>query len=183
MHSSKAAEILASGIWPVKRPPVRKTNGSTTSRERIIQRLLWYTEVQPNGCWHWTRVQTGCGYAQIGIDGKLISVHRLSYELFVGPIPDGMVVCHKCDVRHCICPDHLWIGTYQDNTDDMMKKGRCAVIGSNCKKSKLTDEKVIQIRKLKQSGISHSKIASLYGIHFTTVSDIVRGKIWKHLLI
>jgi hypothetical protein len=80
--------------------------------------------VPESGCLLWVGNTTPNGYGQMTIGGKKIQVHRLSYEINGGDIPDGMLVCHHCDVRSCINPNHLFLGTHKDNTQDMMKKGR-----------------------------------------------------------
>lgn len=78
--------------------------------------------------------ETGClnyrgwintnGYGRIRIGKKSCGAHRVAYEVFIGPIPEGMLVCHKCDNRRCIEPTHLFLGTHADNTQDMLQKGR-----------------------------------------------------------
>jgi hypothetical protein len=90
----------------------------------IKKRLLLKVEVDTSGCWLWTGHKKPNGYGQITINYKTLSTHRLSYELFKGPIPEGMYICHSCDVKACINPDHLWTGTHQDNMNDMTKKNR-----------------------------------------------------------
>ncbi len=79
------------------------------------------------GCWIWTASTTKGGYGKIGRgrqDEGTIDAHRLAYELYVGPIPVGMVVRHKCDVKLCVNPDHLELGTHADNVNDTMSRGR-----------------------------------------------------------
>lgn len=77
-----------------------------------------------NGCWLLKPSPSNKGYAKIEVNGVNKRAHRISYETFVGPIPKGLLVLHHCDVRHCVNPEHLWIGTHKDNTQDMIKKGR-----------------------------------------------------------
>lgn len=89
----------------------------------IMDRILAMT-LKTETCWLWTGRIRRDGYAEISFQGKAVPVHRLSYVVFVGPIPKGMNVCHKCDVRHCCNPDHLFIGTQKDNIVDASKKGR-----------------------------------------------------------
>ena len=77
------------------------------------------------GCWEWKRATNNIGYGMFRIkQGLMRTAHRVSYELFKGPIPKGMVVCHKCDNPKCVNPDHLWVGTMKDNIRDMDNKGR-----------------------------------------------------------
>ena len=76
------------------------------------------------GCWLWTDSKTKAGYGRIMVNGKAIKAHRFSYELHKGKIPENTLVCHSCDIRHCVNPDHLWLGTYTDNNRDMFAKNR-----------------------------------------------------------
>lgn len=91
----------------------------------IQERLSNNTMFEPNtGCWFWTGPLRK-GYARITMpDQRKVSVHRLSYQIYKGEIPIGLLVCHHCDNRLCINPDHLFLGTYQDNATDMVRKGR-----------------------------------------------------------
>jgi len=75
-------------------------------------------------CWLWVGNIHKRGYGQFKLKGKKVGAHRVSYELFKGPIPKGLCVCHTCDVRHCVNPDHLWLGTQKENIRDMYSKGR-----------------------------------------------------------
>lgn len=77
-----------------------------------------------NGCWIYRGAVNTNGYPQVSINRSIWLAHRLSYTITFGPIPQGLKVCHKCDVRNCINPNHLFLGTQKDNIDDMLKKGR-----------------------------------------------------------
>ena len=101
-------------------------------------------------CWLWTGSMNQAGYGQmrVGRRGRIFSVHRLSYEWKNGPIPDGLCVCHKCDNPSCVNPDHLFLGTYRDNTQDMIRKGRHSKSRApHTRVRKLTDDQVRAIRK------------------------------------
>jgi hypothetical protein len=81
--------------------------------------------IEPNsGCWLWTGSLNDTGYGQLWVGSKSTRAHRLSYELHVGPIPEGMHVCHHCDNPPCCNPNHLFVGSHTDNMADKIKKGR-----------------------------------------------------------
>jgi len=93
----------------------------TSVADRILDGSM---PVSETGCWLWLGHLHGSGYPRLKINKKNKSAHRYSYEAFVGPIPDGLLVCHKCDVPSCVNPAHLFVGTHKDNARDMMQKGR-----------------------------------------------------------
>lgn len=80
--------------------------------------------VPESGCWLWTRGTSSNGYGYWKVNGKSMVVHRLAYAAFRGPIPDEIQTCHKCDVRSCINPDHIFLGTQKDNIQDCVAKNR-----------------------------------------------------------
>ena len=93
-----------------------------TPKQRFNKKYL-INEV--TDCWEWTAAFNNIGYGMFRwATNKMRSAHRASYELFNGPIPEGMIVCHSCDNPKCVNPKHLWAGTHRDNYNDMMAKGR-----------------------------------------------------------
>lgn len=148
------------------------------------------------GCWLWSDVLNGRGYGHLTFNRKVYLAHRFSWELHRGPITDGLFVCHKCDVRSCVNPDHLFLGTCKDNLQDMGRKGRSAMQsnpearrkvglahqGERNTTSRLTTEQVLGIlalRPTKRGDVARE--ARRLGVHSVTVSDVLNGRTWTHL--
>ena len=119
------------------------------------------------------------GYGVIrNTEGKLKGAHRVSYEIHKGNIPDGMCVLHTCDNPGCVNPEHLWLGTHKDNSNDMSRKGRSGfqgVRGSAHPSTKLSTADVQQIRELHSNGLRQVELAEMFGCHNSHISRIVRG--------
>lgn len=140
------------------------------------------------GCWNWIadKDKDGYGYAYLGktrIEGtkKYIKhrdkTHRLSWNMHNGAIPEGLCVLHKCDNPSCVNPDHLFIGTKKQNSEDMVAKQRNQR-GEQRPLAKVTEEQVREIRASKES---LTKIGAKYGLAFQTVSQIKNRKTWRHV--
>lgn len=132
-----------------------------------------------DGCWHWIGPMTDTGYGKICRFGKNYKAHRVSYEFFKGGI-GKMYVCHTCDNRYCVNPDHLFLGTHQDNMTDMKEKGRRKNKGRGDKNgmSKLSTENVLEIRA---SDERYEILARKYGVKACTISQIKTRRVWKHI--
>jgi|ERR1041385_2741997 hypothetical protein len=141
---------------------------------------------QRSGCWIWTRGRTSKGYGALYENGKQISAHRFAYKAWVGEIPVGLYVLHRCDERACVNPEHLFLGTAFDNTQDMIAKGRFVVgkrqHGSDNPKSIFSESQVRQMRKLHSEGHSLVSINKRFGGHYSSVKRIINRKYWRHLI-
>lgn len=152
----------------------------TSLRERFEEKYI----PEPNsGCWIWTACTSRDGYGQIALGGKFrvsLLAHRVSYELHKEPIGEGLSVLHKCDTPACVNPDHLLLGTQNDNVQDMVKKGRNRhPYGEYHPQSKLTFKQVAEIRKERATKKTIFKdLAKKYGVSATVVCGIVNKKNW-----
>lgn len=133
---------------------------------------------EPNsGCWLWERAINYRGYGLITLNRKTFSAHRVSWVLHRGPIPPNLFVCHKCDVPCCINPDHLFLGTPRQNTQDMLSKGRSNyVIGTANGRAKLSKSAVLLIRTAAPLTRDHrEQLARRFGVSIATLYRIERG--------
>ena len=122
------------------------------------------------------------GYDRVFIKGgKTHGAHRYSYEYHIGPIPTGMFVCHKCDNPPCINPNHLFLGTNQDNVNDKVIKNRQGK-GEQISSSKLTEDQVREIRAKHIFRVyTYQMLADEYNVSSDTIQKIVKRKLWRHL--
>ena len=144
---------------------------------------FWSQVAKGDGCWVWTGLKNGDGYGSVWFGKRMDGTHRVAWTLTNGPIPDGMMVLHRCDNPPCCRPDHLFLGTQADNVRDMHAKGRARKAhGSACGMSKLTEEQVSEIRHRYAAGdVSQTKLAAEYGVSQVMVSQIVRRKTWTEV--
>jgi DNA-binding XRE family transcriptional regulator len=142
----------------------------------------FWAKVDKSGeCWTWTATKNPTGYGYISDKGKMRIAHRVSYELAHGTLPDHLDVLHTCDNPSCVNPAHLRLGTHQDNMDDMKAKGRYPHRqGESASNARLTWDVVAEIRRrYAQGDITQSKLAQEYGVHYSTISLIVKGIGWN----
>lgn len=132
-------------------------------------------------CWEWQGYVNSAGYGKITHKGKTYRAHRLAWQFFHGmEIPDGMVVCHRCDNPRCVNPYHLELGTQADNMTDKAAKGR-QHRGENHPRTAITENQVRQIRAMHNSGLSTRKIAQRLNVSTSSVGHILRGNSWRHV--
>jgi len=141
----------------------------------------------PNLCWIWTGKLDQDGYGVFRLTGIGNSAHRASYFFHKGKFNTKLCVCHTCDNRKCVNPDHLWLGTPRENNRDRDLKGRRAdtippiFYGKNNNKTKLTEKQVKEIRSLHSKGFTYYKLAKLYPVSATNIRSICLRETWKDL--
>lgn len=141
---------------------------------------FWEYVIKSDACWIWNGYKNQRGYGYIKVIGKFIQTHRMSWVMHYGDIPEGLCVLHKCDNPSCVRPDHLFIGTFHDNTLDAMKKGRICK-GEQVGISKLKEWQVLKIRSLYLEGISITNIAKRFAMSRAETSKIIHRNVWKHI--
>jgi hypothetical protein len=144
-------------------------------------------------CWEWTGSKLKSGHGLLrSVAADTYLAHRLSWHIHNGPIPDGLCVLHHCDNPPCVRPDHLFLGTRADNTMDMISKGRqnfadglralrSFQTGSGNPQAKMTEEKVIELRRRAADGEHYAELAVAFSIAASTANAIILGNSWKHV--
>lgn len=142
--------------------------------DRYADRIIILAE---SGCWVWMGALDRKGYGRHGVpkERRTASAHRTAFEAACGEIPQGMGVCHRCDIPACVNPDHLFAGTQKANATDMAKKGRHG-------RTKLTPPDVRDIRTLRRRGQSQREVAQRYGVDKATIAQIDKGLTWRHVV-
>lgn len=156
---------------------------SATYEQKIerIRNIFESHVIRKDGCWDWNGSLSGT-YGHMRFNNKNIGIHRASWMIHRGEIPEGYSICHTCDNKSCSNPDHLFLGTPKDNIQDMFNKGReNKPQGEKIGTSKLTNENVFRIKELINMGVSCTRIAKDFGVHCMTVYDIKHNKTWKHI--
>ena len=151
-------------------------NKGTPRKSLTLKEILYRNisnESNHSGCWLYTKLLMK-GYGHLNIHGIKVPAHRISYELHNGKIPHDMYICHTCDVRACVNPDHLFVGTAAINNLDKILKLR-----SNCNKLQPKDIPIIKIKI--NNGISDTLIAKEYNVARDTIGRIRRGTAWNYL--
>lgn len=163
--------------------------------EQTIERF-WSHVAKTDTCWLWTGSKRNKGYGAFvwaDDEGRVIQgrAHRFSYQIMVGPIPAKLFVLHRCDNPACVNPDHLFVGTNQDNVSDMMQKGRHVAGGTyvvgNYERggyhhnARLTEHDIRSLRTDREQGLSYSSLAQKYGISLAHAYRIVNRHAWSHV--
>ncbi len=148
-----------------------------TSTEYRFWGKVWFGD----GCWEWTATKHRQGYGWFNLDGRMTLAHRVAWTFENGPIPTGLCVCHKCDNTGCVRPGHLFLGTYADNIADRHGKGRSRGGSRPGCGAKITESDIAGIKSMLAGGSLQREVAKAFGISQSSVSNIVRGKTWRHV--
>lgn len=148
-----------------------------------MDRFWAKTQPRDSGCIEWTASCDPGGYGKFRVTGQLVSAHRFAYALTHGPIPTGAVICHRCDNPPCVNPGHLFVGTYADNAQDMIRKGRHWIVtdpgrratGEAAHRARLTQAEVQAVIALSAQGFTQRAIAERVGTVQSHVSRILSG--------
>lgn len=164
--------------------------------------LFWSKVLKSEGCWMWNAYKDPAGYGSFGFRGTVQKSHRVAWQLSNGEIPNGMYVCHHCDNPSCVRPDHLFLGTPSENTQDCMRKGRrntpagfkqspewiakrttrlselrklrpFNLVGEKSPSAKLTNLQADELRALHRDGWSYRKLAGFFSISRSTAFNVV----------
>lgn len=167
-HEHRWASIRE-GLLPYK-------NREKPLKERFFSKV----RKSKDGCWEWIGAKSR-GYGQILAFGKVQMAPRVSYVIHLGKIPDGLLVCHKCDNPSCVNPDHLFLGTDSDNTSDCVRKGRHkGPKGSNHPLAKLTDNDALQIKNFYSGGVTVTNLSKRYDVDRKVIYNIINGISYKN---
>ncbi len=147
------------------------------TKERIEQNVV---RVPESGCWIWDGAVSSSGYGKLRSKYTQHTAHKVSYEVFKGPIQPGKYVCHHCDVRACVNPEHLFLGSPKENQQDMAKKMRHAY-GDKNGNSKLSEDQAKRILSMRNSGKTKTSVGDAFGVSRVAVAKIWSGALWPHL--
>jgi hypothetical protein len=170
--------LLAKGFCSMHYYRDRIANPRTISHSALERFTEKYAIEPVSGCWLWCAGMSTTGYGSFSVNGRPDHAHRASWILHHGPIPPDLFVCHRCDVRKCVNPDHLWLGTHQQNITDMVEKGRNPR-GTQHKRASLTEEQVRFIRT--HIHWTYARIATHLGVSWSAVGRVARGERYRDI--
>lgn len=187
------------------RPNVLGRHRSSAHDQELLERRFWshVDRRGPDDCWEWTGTRLRSGYGVLSVQGAKLRAPRVSYELALGPIPDGLWVLHRCDNPPCVNPLHLFLGSHADNMADMTAKGRRWSASGDLNPARLHPDRLARgarngrhtvpgrtklvaadipvIRRRLKAGESQRAIAADYGIARSVIGDIGAGRKWGHV--
>lgn len=149
--------------------------------QRTYNTFRKYVRVLDNGCHEWTASLNIGGYGQLSVNRRRVTAHRWAYEYHNNvKVPDGVFCCHKCDNPKCVNPEHIFLGTPKENTNDMIAKGR-KPLGAKIRSAKLNDLSVTVIMEALALGHGQSAIAKYFRVSISLISLVKLGKTWCHV--
>lgn len=156
-----------------------QTNYTSKDRKRFWKKV----EIRGNDeCWLWKSCKNSHGYGRFGVGMKVYLAHRISYEMTFGEIPEGLLGLHKCDNPSCVNPNHIFLGTQEDNMHDAIRKGRSVLVignyhGEEHPMCKLSDKQVAEIReRFSSEKITKASLAREFDVHPKQIYNIVNYK-------
>lgn len=160
----------------------RKACGPVARFWKNVNKDGAYNKRLKSNCWEWTGAKV-YKYGSMSIYNRSVRAHRYSWEIRFGKIPKGKYVCHHCDNPSCVNPDHLYLGTPQDNMTDKVERGRHRVpVGERHGNARLTNETVIEMRQLyANGGHTHKSLAEMFGVSTSAAQCVIERKTWKHV--
>lgn len=145
-----------------------------TGKHGSVEDRFWRHVIKGNDCWLWRSAGYPSGYGALKVAGSMKPAHRISWEIHRGSIPEGMLVCHTCDVRRCVRPDHLFLGTNLDNMADMRSKGRKIYHGGHPPR-KLSADQISEIKELLSQGLLQREVAARFDVTQATISRNIKS--------
>ena len=175
--------LLKSRTWNAIQIKASELQLTFDKRKLTPEQRFWQQvdKKQNNLCWNWIGYYNKNGYGKIKINRKMISTHRFCWKIHFGEISKDLCVLHTCDNPRCVNPNHLFLGTQQDNIKDMILKNRqYHPKGENNCKAKLTSYQVKQIRLFcNQKKLTQTQIGKMFNVNNPTISKIKNNKTWK----
>lgn len=145
-----------------------------------FEKKFWAKVQKTETCWLWTGTVNNKGYGETRYEGRFALSHRVSFIIHKGPIPEGMVVRHRCDNPPCLNPKHLELGTIAENTKDKIMKQRQAQ-GTTQGHAKFTEQTLREAKRLRSDGWTYLELERHFNISRQTISKAVRGETWRHV--
>jgi hypothetical protein len=155
----------------------RPTRSYPPVAERLWKKVIVASEHE---CWPWTGPCSGSRHGMLSLRGRTMQAHRVAYEDRVGPIPEGLCVCHRCNNPRCCNPSHLYLATIAQNTRDAARDGLLQR-GESRWNARMTREIVLNVRRLRETGLGPARIARLLGVSQRCVAGIIYDGSWAHV--
>ncbi len=154
--------------------------GRMQVNDKLKGAFFSYVNKNDPSCWNWRGYVDNTGYGRLGFNYRYFLAHRLSWMIHNGVIPNGLMICHRCNNRKCVRPSHLYLGTHKDNHNDSVIAGTWTR-GTHQRNTHLTASDVLRIRKLAAGGTKQRTLAHDYGVLPSAINNIVKRRNWAWL--